>query len=253
MNFKTNRKLLLVVVFFFVFLLYIFKINLFLLNTNYEKYTADNEISLAIEKFGKEKELGVYIENTKPVCAAVILWERNISDKEKIVLSSMDCGFIKEKDSRPVLVSGFGELQILHKLERQNETWKVVDYDERGFLTAPVEQAWVVENLKRVPFWSYQRYDRYFVDAKFTKKVLESFNIEAPKYNLDFCVSDFNCASSEICYFQDFTYQNPGRNKCARKCQQDSDCGIGYMCEAVKTEKLCVPNISVEYVPEEKK
>lgn len=224
--------------------------NQYLQHVSYADYVREEEMALAVEEFAQNVEMKVFLapEDTVPVCVAVVLWQyiADLSKQERIVLAATECAqvLVQEDDLRSV--GAFRDNPKLYKLEKINDQWVVIDYDERMFSYAPSTKQWVDDFLKLVPQEVEHYWDPIFVSAKLTNKAGKLFGLETPKYRFSFCKNDKHCFIGEVCLFHGI-HSNFGRNKCVKRCVVHSECGRGYSCrgQCLRGENGC-PDTAVD-------
>lgn len=216
-----------------------------------------DKIEQAIEMYleNKHKENSYYsTSESKLFCAANISWQKDISDKEKLVYAQNNCANVVVINGDLRGVSGGGDFPSF-KVQRTGNGWTVIDADSRAISPAePITQNWVRDTEKLVP--NNIKTGCFATNCFSTKGVIEKaakyYKIELPRYSFNPCKKDSDCDSDSICVISG-VHSNPGPNTCVKKCSANKDCGVAHTCigQCVRGENgcpftaqnICVPDL----------
>jgi hypothetical protein len=213
------------------------------LHIPYQDYIKENDTTLAIENFSESSVMqSVPSDQAKPICSSISLWEKDVTNTEKIVLAATDCEEVTVENGDLRSARGFNNEGKLYRLQLKDGKWTVVDYDERDFAGMGTTKQWISDYLNLVPAGSKNNLDKTFLEAKLVKKAGEAFNLTTPAYSFNFCSKDADCNLGELCFLHNAN-NGYGSNKCVKKCSTQAECGIGYTCrnQCVRGENQC-PN-----------
>lgn len=222
------------------------------LGVSYEEYIKDDALSLAIEKFGEDNF--ARHNGEKSLCAAKILWEKNIDSNHKLVSSSIFCMEFVVKDNQLKANDSAIAPKLLFLLENKDNAWQVTDYDDRNSEEAPAK-SWVNQYLSQVPSDIDKKIDEQFVWGKLMQKASKVLNITTGQYAYKNCSYDSDCDSGNVCFLHNFGWKE-AINKCVKKCSNHQECGVGYVCRKryihgdnqydFSPENVCFPFFEME-------
>ena len=256
---KNKEKLSIIVLFLFVIAIFVVLYMNFdrqrrqnPLGVSYEEYIKDDALSLTIEKFG-EDNFARY-NGEKSLCAAKTLWEKDIDSNHKIVSSSIFCMEFVVKDDQLKADDGYIVSKMLFVLENKDNTWQVADYDDRNSEEAPAK-SWVTQYLPQVPPDIDNKIDEQFVWGKLMQKASKTLNITTGEHAYKSCSYDSDCDSGNVCFLHNFGWKEAA-NKCVKKCSNQQECGVGYVCRKrcihgegqcdLGSENVCFPFLEME-------
>src|SRR3989344_5325425 len=123
---------------------------------------ADSPLELAITRFAEEKLL--WEAEGLPFCGTQVVWEYPLSDEEGVVYTGLSCAMVIVQNNDLRGTAGFSQ-EMLLKVRKDNDSWTVVDYDER-ITPQQTPAPWVAEYLGRIPEEVESKIDMWLVLAK---------------------------------------------------------------------------------------
>ncbi len=206
---------------------YFYSKNKRILNHQVDSVASEDEvISSFLLKQTKQNSTPFENLGGKFFCSSKKLWEKEISETQKVVFSATGCSEVILKNGDLRSGSG-GEAISLFLLERSGNSWRVADYDEREFPGQKSTKEWVNKYKSAMP--QSIQYDNFFSgELGIIEKAAEYYGVSLPEHDFNKCSSSGDCHNSEICFKPEVKF--PNANTCLQTCSSNKECGIGYDC-----------------------